>query len=368
MTDLLGQQIQKVKGQFDTVVTQTDTDIQKLKDQIEKLIETASFFDKNWAGQWAAENFDVYFDPLRSLNIDLTENQIWNLLKSETSLEFEQIKDSLPPLTKKYRELRENTITELSILRGSSGYEQENELLDTIENFKWGIRPSEYVHQRQPSQLLVYDYSVINTGIKVPPHISVDSELISVFSILVSLQHFQEIHTRLLKQIELKLKLANQPTGEFENRVSTFVIPIIERFHQAASQLRNRHDNRTTLTIVDEYDVQDLLHCLLKVNFEDVRPEDAVPSYAGKNTRVDFLLKREKTIIEVKKTRNSLKDKEVGDQLILDVAHYKSHPDCKRLICFVYDPETLITNPRGLEDDLIRLSNDEMLVEVYIRP
>ncbi len=368
MKDLLSQQIQKVKVQFDTIVAQTDSDIQKFKGQIEKLIESSSFFNKNWVGQWASDNFDMYFDPSESVNIDLTVDQIWSLIKTETNLNFKHIEVSVPSLIKKYRELRERVITELSILKGSSGYEKEIELLDSIENFKWGIRPSEYVKQRQPQQFVVYDYSVINSGIKVPPHITVDSELISIFSILVSFINFQEINTRLFKQIELKLKLANLPIEEFENKVSTFVIPIIERFHQASTQLRNRHDNRTTLTIMDEYDVQDLLHCLLKINFEDVRPEDAVPSYAGKNSRVDFLLKREKTIIEVKKTRSGLKDKEVGDQLILDVAHYKSHPDCKRLICFVYDPETLIANPRGLEDDLCRMSNEEMIVEVYIRP
>lgn len=103
-----------------------------------------------------------------------------------------------------------------------------------------------------------------------------------------------------------------------------------------ARQLRCRYDNRETLTIEDEYDVQDLLHALLLLYFDDVRAEEWTPSYAGKSVRMDFLLKNENVVIEVKKTRLGLADKELGDQLIIDVDRYKVHPDCKRLICFIY--------------------------------
>ena len=52
---------------------------------------------------------------------------------------------------------------------------------------------------------------------------------------------------------------------------------ICSRFHLIAQQLRNRHNNRYTLNITDEYDVQDLLHALLKIHFDDVRPEEYTP-------------------------------------------------------------------------------------------
>ena len=123
-------------------------------------------------------------------------------------------------------------------------------------------------------------------------------------------------------------------------------------FHRVARQLRSRYDNRPTISIEDEYDVQDLLHALLRLYFDDVRPEEWTPSYAGKSARMDFLLKEEKIVIEVKKTRKGLGDKELGDQLIIDVERYKIHPDCKKLICFIYDPEGRIGNPGGLVSDL----------------
>lgn len=141
---------------------------------------------------------------------------------------------------------------------------------------------------------------------------------------------------------------------------------LAKAFYKVARQLRCRYDNRETLTIEDEYDVQDLLHALLLLYFDDVRAEEWTPSYVGKSARMDFLLKNERVVIEVKKTRLGLADKELGDQLIIDVDRYKVHPDCKRLICFVYDVEGRIGNPKGLMADLN--NQHEGFATVIIKP
>ena len=141
---------------------------------------------------------------------------------------------------------------------------------------------------------------------------------------------------------------------------------VFARFHRVARQLRSRHGGRDTLDINDEYDVQDLLHALLQLYFDDIRDEEWTPSYAGSAARVDFLLKNEKTVIEVKKTRQGLADKEVGNQLIEDIERYKVHPDCEKLICFVYDPEGRIGNPNGVMNDLN--SRPEGFAKVVIQP
>lgn len=142
---------------------------------------------------------------------------------------------------------------------------------------------------------------------------------------------------------------------------------IFNNFHTCARQLKRRHANRQTLEIIDEYDVQDMLHALLRLHFEDIRPEEWTPSYAGNSNRMDFLLNKEEIAIEVKMTRTGLKDKEIGEQLIVDIAKYQTHPHCKTLYCFVYDPNGEIRNPRGLEQDLQKISSP-MNVKVYIRP
>ena len=98
---------------------------------------------------------------------------------------------------------------------------------------------------------------------------------------------------------------------------------ILRRFHAVARQLKNRHENRETLTIADEYDVQDLLHAILRGLFNDVRPEEYSPSYAGGSSRLDFLLKPEQTVVETKMASQKLRDKQVGEQLIIDISRYQ---------------------------------------------
>lgn len=122
------------------------------------------------------------------------------------------------------------------------------------------------------------------------------------------------------------------------------------------------------MTIVDEYDVQDLLHALLKIEFDDVRPEEWTPSYAGKSSRTDFLLKNEKIVVEAKKTKNTQSAKNIGDELIQDIARYREHPDCKILVCFIHDPEGQIQNPEGLRSDLEKQSNPQLTIRVVIEP
>lgn len=183
---------------------------------------------------------------------------------------------------------------------------------------------------------------------------------------------FQEAYIKWLKTAKLLLESMLDEVEEKNKKISNVVNVdinlenIFNKFHLIVRQLRARYDDRVTLDVNDEYDVQDLLHALLRQHFDDIRPEERTPSYAGSSKRTDFLLKNEQVMIEVKMTRKNLKDKEVGEQLTIDIANYKEHPDCKKLVCFVYDPDGYIKNPRWLENDLAK--SKEMEVKVYIRP
>lgn len=180
---------------------------------------------------------------------------------------------------------------------------------------------------------------------------------------LKSLDYCDIMMNTMIKEIEIS------DNFEEENTLTPIdiVIKICSNFHRAILQMKKRHDKRPSIDINDEYDVQDMLHTFLKLHFDDIRPEEWTPSYAGSASRVDFLLKQEKIVIEVKKTRTKLKDREVGEELIIDIDRYKSHPNCDTLICFVYDPDFLINNPAGLENDLNR-KNDELNVITIISP
>ncbi len=139
------------------------------------------------------------------------------------------------------------------------------------------------------------------------------------------------------------------------------------RFPLFAVQLQTRHGKRKKHTFTDEYDVQDAMHALLRLYFDDVRAEEVSPSYAGSSSRIDFLLKREKVVVEVKMTRRDLKQKDVANQLIEDKERYRTHPAFRTLVCFVYDPEGYCNNPTALEADVSQ-DTDDFEVVVVVAP
>ena len=152
-----------------------------------------------------------------------------------------------------------------------------------------------------------------------------------------------------------------------EKDAAALVETVCRRFPLFARQLSTRHDSRPGFRIKDEYDVQDLLHALLLLHFDDVRPEEVTPSYAGNSSRMDFLLKSEKVVVEAKMTRKTLGQKEVANQLIEDKERYRTHPDCRTLVCLVYDPEGYCDNPVALEKDVAAISGG-LRVVVIVSP
>jgi hypothetical protein len=140
---------------------------------------------------------------------------------------------------------------------------------------------------------------------------------------------------------------------------------IFRRLPDFLAPLQTRQRERQPLVVEDEYDLQAVVHALLAALFDDVRPEDYVPERAGSRSRVDFLLKAERIVVETKMTRTGLGAKEVGEELIIDIERYKAHPSCDALVGLVFDPDRLIQNRRALEADLTR-KTDGLVVRLYI--
>lgn len=194
-----------------------------------------------------------------------------------------------------------------------------------------------------------------------------------------SLQSFQGLspaqaailHISLTSQIDRVLQSEyerNWQIGRSSADALQIVRMICRRFEFCVRQLGIRQREREPVIVNDEYDVQDLMHALLRLHFDDVRSEEWTPSYAGSASRMDFLLKREQIVIETKMTRDKLDQRRVGEELIIDKEHYrKAHPDCKALVCFVYDPTHKCSNPAGLENDLAEAESVNR-VEVIVEP
>lgn len=139
------------------------------------------------------------------------------------------------------------------------------------------------------------------------------------------------------------------------------------RFHSVAKQLQKRQREREPFIVKDEYDVQDLLHGLLQIYFEDIRPEEYCPSYAGTSARIDFYLKKEQITIEAKKASEKHRRKQIAEELILDKEYYRKKEGVRILYCLVYDPDGVITNPRGFESDLYE-KREDFEAKVFVVP
>ncbi|HJT20013.1 MAG TPA: hypothetical protein VJ746_06060 [Nitrospira sp.] len=139
------------------------------------------------------------------------------------------------------------------------------------------------------------------------------------------------------------------------------------RFHLVARQLRLRGEYRATLDVEDEFDVQDLIHALLRLHFDDIETTEWVPGYANGAPRIIFLLNDGRLAVAVKKTRTGLNAKDLAEQLRVDIEYCRTLKRCSTLLCFVYDPEGRIGNPRGLEADLMSIS-DQLTADVYVAP
>ncbi len=125
-----------------------------------------------------------------------------------------------------------------------------------------------------------------------------------------------------------------------------------DRFHLVSRQLRLRGEYRATVEIEDQKDVQDLYYTLLRYEFEDVRVEEWSPGSLAAAPQSMFFLQQGQLAVIVKKTNVGRGAREIVEELEKDIARHSTHKTCTVLLCFVYDPEGRIGDPRGLERQL----------------
>lgn len=134
--------------------------------------------------------------------------------------------------------------------------------------------------------------------------------------------------------------------------IEELLLVLVKGLRRAMYPLTNRRKGATQLSFSSEYDVQDLLHALFRPWVADIRAEEYTPSYAGSSTRMDFLLPAHRIVLEIKFVRDPTHAKRIGDELIIDMDHYRRHPECDSLWCVIFDPQHLLLNPEGLKKDL----------------
>ena len=68
------------------------------------------------------------------------------------------------------------------------------------------------------------------------------------------------------------------------------------------------------------------------------------PSFANKDSRIDFFLRLENIGIEVKKVRDKSHAKTLSEEIIEDKAKYSNNKEITELYFFIYDPNTFLLN------------------------
>jgi hypothetical protein len=136
-----------------------------------------------------------------------------------------------------------------------------------------------------------------------------------------------------IEKVLLKMSYNNMTSEDIVRK-------ILGNFSNAVLKLVNdRRKGHENFKINDEYDVQDLLYIILKSLFSDMKYEDPIPKVGGQSTKIDFILRDECILIEVKMIKEKdMNEMEFIKQLKIDFESYHECQWIKKLFCFIYDP------------------------------
>ncbi|MCB9056614.1 MAG: hypothetical protein H6549_12235 [Chitinophagales bacterium] len=128
------------------------------------------------------------------------------------------------------------------------------------------------------------------------------------------------------------------------------IIRMFSNWSRMVSSFKTHRKDVAEIKITKEHEMQYVLEGILRLFFDDVRPETYTSNYANHSNRTDFILPKQKILIETKMTREGLDSRKLSDELIIDKEHYRKHTGIEIILCLVYDPEKRIKNPEGLKD------------------
>lgn len=118
---------------------------------------------------------------------------------------------------------------------------------------------------------------------------------------------------------------------------------LCKRLPQAARILSVRsRKGKTPYLIADEYDVQDLLHAILRAYLRYSVQEDPLPKVAGaKSGRTDISIEELGVLIEIKYVHGPEDQKRLFEEYSQDLVLYAQWPHLKTLIYLIYNSADL---------------------------
>lgn len=132
-------------------------------------------------------------------------------------------------------------------------------------------------------------------------------------------------------------------TGSTPAPDAALIEQLCKRLPQAARILAVRsRKGKASYEISDEYDVQDLLHSVLRAYLKYSVQEDPLPKVAGaKSSRADISIEELGVLIEVKYVHGPEDQKRLFEEYSQDLVLYSQWPHLKTLIYFIYNSADL---------------------------
>jgi hypothetical protein len=118
---------------------------------------------------------------------------------------------------------------------------------------------------------------------------------------------------------------------------------LCRRLPQAARVLVHRtRNNKTSYQVGDEYDVQDLLHALLRGYFKYSVREDPLPKVGGsRSSRADISIEELGALVELKYVRGPADQKRLVEEFSQDLVVYAAWPHLLHLFYVIYNSADL---------------------------
>jgi hypothetical protein len=120
------------------------------------------------------------------------------------------------------------------------------------------------------------------------------------------------------------------------------LLQLCERLPQAARFLASRRAGKQPYKIVDEYDVQDLLHAVIRTYFKYSIDEEPLGKVGGaRSARADLALPDINTLIEVKFVRGPKDQQRIVEEFAQDLLLYTAWAPLQTFIYMIYNSADL---------------------------
>jgi len=216
--------------QIEQAHAQTKEDVQAAKELYDSLEAAINQTEESWSCSWIGYHADLYFGnferPGRRSQFNVEWGGIngipegWN---ERTYLEVSQhieslSKSSLSTLEQlshdvhnRVRPLYQDARALVTPILENAG-NASKELLEDIQNEKWGVSQAAYLRQARPGEVFTRDSRAIAQGLRVPPHIMFRSKVISEYSRITASMRALEQSMLGIKQARTALRIAVRST------------------------------------------------------------------------------------------------------------------------------------------------------------